>query len=224
MLSFRRQTTGQYPRVYPCPTGVGRGDRLRSALHVDGAGEARDGGLAAADVLANDVDPVDADAAAALHLDARATSVSPAATAAWKVMCASMPAAIGPCEFDARPNAESARAKIAPPWPPPLKLRWRASTVIATSACPGPPARKVMPSVVQRPSLATQAGDALAPAVGVEGRGRGGGGASHAGRRSMPLPTWRGAFVASAPADADRIAVRVERSEQLVEAGARRAR
>ena len=87
---------------------------------------------------------------------ARATSVSPAATAAWKVMCASMPDAIGPCEFDARPNAESASAKIAPPWQPPLKLRWRASIVIATSAWPGPPERKVMPSVLQRPSLATR--------------------------------------------------------------------
>src|SRR6187402_1053386 len=71
-------------------------------------------------------------------------------------MCAAMPDAIGPCEFDARPNAESASEKIAPPWPPPLKLRWRASIVIATSACPGPPERKVMPRVLQSPSLATR--------------------------------------------------------------------
>ena len=43
-----------------------------------------------------------------------------------------MPDAIGPCEFEARPNAESASEKIAPPWPPPLKLRWRASTVMSS--------------------------------------------------------------------------------------------
>ena len=98
---------------------------------------------------------------------ARATSVSPAATAAWKVMCASIPAATGPCEFDASPNAESARAKIAPPWQPPLKLRCRASTVIATSARPGPPARKLMPSVVHRPSFATRPAIRCAPAVGI---------------------------------------------------------
>ena len=36
---------------------------------------------------------------------ARASKVSPRRTAAWNVMWASMPTAIGPCEFDASPNA-----------------------------------------------------------------------------------------------------------------------
>ena len=38
-------------------------------------------------------------------------------------MCASIPTAIIPCEFDARPNAVSASVKITPPWQAPLKLR-----------------------------------------------------------------------------------------------------
>ncbi len=44
-------------------------------------------------------------------------------------MCASIPTAIMPCEFDARPNAVSASVKITPPWHVPLKLMCAAATV-----------------------------------------------------------------------------------------------